>query len=898
MHASVNESAVLLLDPKGHNPHLTAFITMSDRAEKEVELNNSPDANHTNTRTELFDKDTYTSIDKLDQSDLGKDFTGWTSMYDGKEINKSKMREWLTDAISGIIEDGDLGNVLEVGSGSGMMLFNLGEHLQSYTGIEPSKEAINFIMTAAHDIPTLAGKVRMISGTAADISEIQDGLATLPDTVIINSVVQYFPSQAYLFQALEHLVQFGSARSIYIGDIRSYALYRQLLASRAIHFTQEMKTTLSEIERIMDDMAKAEKELLVDPAFFTGLQDRLPSIEHVEILPKRMQTTNELSSYRYAVRIHLNVKSRQPLQVQEPPSAHCIDFEKEGLDHKSLLDLLRQVPKSSKGLAVANIPHEKTLLERSIVEVQAGHRETSDGDWLAFIQDQVQNRPSLSSMQIDEIAQKAGFHAAVSWARQNSQCGGLDTVFYRMDKNTDSRPLFRFPTDHQSLPNGSLANRPTWHQVTQSVREEVLELLKTQLPSYMVPQTLHVLDQMPINQNGKVDRHALASLARIPQVKGKTTRQPGSDRERQMQAIWARTLQLKNEDIGLDDNFFGLGGDSMVAMKLVGEARKAGIELAVADIFRLNTLEQLANMSARRALPSASDDEDAMLVQPSAKDALLAELDDLDLGINSAAVADILPSTSTQEGYLCDDLQFRLFCIYFYLDLGTRIDLAHLEKSCMSLLEQFPILRTCFLRLQGHLWQVVLGRFAVDMQVGDAAEASLDESCHQTYFEDWQSIRSTQLPTSFMLVRHKTQGNRLVLRLQHAQYDSVSMPIISQSLLDLYDGNQPRQGPSFSRFLSCASRQRDRSLAYWKELLAGSSSTILEGRLGEVSASDTEMVATGAETELPLPKVLGGRITSATIVSAAWAVLLSRLTGETDIVYGQRSRGVILPSTV
>ena len=72
------------------------------------------------------------------------------------------------------------------------------------------------------------------------------------------------------------------------------------------------------------------------------------------------------------------------------------------------------------------------------------------------------------------------------------------------------------------------------------------------------------------------------------------TRQPRSKLERQIQKTWACVLGVEEAIIGLDDNFFQLGGDSIAAMKVVAEARKAGVGLTVADIFRCPTLEQVA----------------------------------------------------------------------------------------------------------------------------------------------------------------------------------------------------------------------------------------------------------------------------------------------------------------
>ena len=77
-----------------------------------------------------------------------------------------------------------------------------------------------------------------------------------------------------------------------------------------------------------------------------------------------------------------------------------------------------------------------------------------------------------------------------------------------------------------------------------------------------------------------------------------TKRQPTTQVEQQMQRIWAQVLNIDPATIGLDDSFFQLGGDSIAAMKVVSEARKVGVELAVADIFRHPRLEHVATPGA------------------------------------------------------------------------------------------------------------------------------------------------------------------------------------------------------------------------------------------------------------------------------------------------------------
>lgn len=132
-----------------------------------------------------------------------------------------------------------------------------------------------------------------------------------------------------------------------------------------------------------------------------------------------------------------------------------------------------------------------------------------------------------------------------------------------------------------------------------SVPTAVKNKLAEHLPSHMIPTVYFSIQQMPMTQTGKTDRRRLRELGSsvsVVHIDGQgVKRRPTSDTERQMQAIWAKVLGIKPGMIGTDDSFIHLGGDSMSVMKLVSEARKAGFQLTVADIFRSPKLYEVAS---------------------------------------------------------------------------------------------------------------------------------------------------------------------------------------------------------------------------------------------------------------------------------------------------------------
>src|SRR5262249_32028556 len=112
------------------------------------------------------------------------------------------------------------------------------------------------------------------------------------------------------------------------------------------------------------------------------------------------------------------------------------------------------------------------------------------------------------------------------------------------------------------------------------------------LPDYMVPSAIVVLDRLPLTANGKLDRGALPA----PQGRALVSRLARSPREEVLCALFAEVLGL--ERVGIDDNFFALGGDSIVSIQLVSRARKAGLVITPRAVFEHQTVAGLAGVAS------------------------------------------------------------------------------------------------------------------------------------------------------------------------------------------------------------------------------------------------------------------------------------------------------------
>lgn len=123
-------------------------------------------------------------------------------------------------------------------------------------------------------------------------------------------------------------------------------------------------------------------------------------------------------------------------------------------------------------------------------------------------------------------------------------------------------------------------------------RELVVDFLKTKLPEYMVPTMWVELESLPLNSNGKIDRKALPELKEAPQVR-KTLSVPATETEKMLISIWKECMGIT--ECGIDDNFFALGGHSLMAVQILSKIeKKIGNKMQLAVLFKYPDVRSLA----------------------------------------------------------------------------------------------------------------------------------------------------------------------------------------------------------------------------------------------------------------------------------------------------------------
>ncbi|GAA1324710.1 hypothetical protein GCM10009610_57070 [Pseudonocardia xinjiangensis] len=140
-----------------------------------------------------------------------------------------------------------------------------------------------------------------------------------------------------------------------------------------------------------------------------------------------------------------------------------------------------------------------------------------------------------------------------------------------------------------------------------ALRQQVREHLADRLPRYMIPTDLVLLDSLPINRNGKVDERALPTPG--PSEPDPDFRAPGTGTERWLADTWCRVLRL--ERVGLDDNFFDIGGHSLLLAAVQRELAERGHDLSMVTFFEYTTIQHLARYLDDRDMVAAGDADDA-----------------------------------------------------------------------------------------------------------------------------------------------------------------------------------------------------------------------------------------------------------------------------------------------
>ncbi|KAF7189289.1 Nonribosomal peptide synthetase TES, partial [Pseudocercospora fuligena] len=852
----------------------------------------------------------YADLGKM-SANLGHDFLGWNSMYDGSPIPRHEMEEWLQDTLNtirSICPTRHLGKVLEVGSGSGMILLNLASESQQYIGLEPSTDAVNFVNAAVESLSNISSKARVYQGSAAEVRYWMDEFQ--PDLVIVNSVTQLFPSMEYLFKVVEDCAEQQRPHQrtrLFFGDVRSYALYNEFLAHKALQNHVENMIDLAEFRNIVADQASLEKELLIHPAFFTTLLKKLSgTVEHVEILPKKMTATNELSSYRYSAVVYLRGTEAPPMQIVNVGSDAWIDANECLLNKATLGKRLERLtccgPPSETMLAISNIPNSKIQTDRLLAD--ALNQDASDQSIALSVSELHQKAssiPSLDIMELQHLARTYGLHVKISWARQSSQRGGLDAIFYREDVISDARGIdivFEFPVENDHAKHGTLCNTPHRGQITTGLRNQLARLVREKLPSYMVPKALFILEEMPLTSNGKVDHKALACIAASEFAAAQTrdsknttsTSTSGPLVETKLRDLWATILKIDVASISEDDHFIHKGGDSIKAMRLMVEARRRGLNISVPNILTHPVFCEMARKASEfsptevQAFAEPANDRPApfkLLARTSADEArrLTSELYDIPADI----IEDIFPCTPLQAGLVA--LNLATPSDYIGRNIKTLqpdVDIDQFRTAFGNVVQAHPILRTRMIHLPEEEFVQAVVKETICLKSGNSIEEYI-----RADREDLMGLGKPLVRAALII---ESTRRYFVLTMLHSVFDAWSMKIIFEDLGKAYRGSIIRPPPPFQSFIKAVVEHNTSEAGRnaWISNLDGNEAEQYPRLPSSSYRPKSDSVCSRRIHHLNWSRM---NVTPAVTVRAALAILICQRENVHDVVFGTTTMG-------
>ncbi|CAI7655936.1 unnamed protein product [Penicillium bialowiezense] len=420
------------------------------------------------------------------------------------------------------------------------------------------------------------------------------------------------------------------------------------------------------------------------------------------------------------------------------------------------------------------------------------------------------------------------------------------------------------------------------------------------LPMHMIPSAYIPVYNIPKMPSGKADRKTLIRIGsglthrRMAEYSGATedARPATTEMQITMQELWGETLKMPAAQISLNDNFLRLGGDSITAMRLASAARAKGIPLSTATIFQHPTLEAISAVAetlSHQQRPQSFEPFSTLKSIP--KDKLLDDIIIPQLGVPAFQIQDALESTDFQSLAINGGLnQTRGWSNYLIFDFEGPIDLRRLQVACEQLVAHHAVLRTVFLSTGSELIQVILRSVAPEYSIHIQDEEDPTESLIR---EDLaRPPHLGEAIVRFMLVKDDATHHRLIMRISHAQYDGSSMPHLMHDLRVAYRGEDLPKRAQFSDFVRTQLLTSDGSKSFYQDMLAGSQMTSV---VSHTKSSVTNVLNTMLAEMVPLVAFKNHGITAATVVKAAWALVLADMAATADVVYGHMVSGRNLP---
>lgn len=865
-HPTVKQAAVVAREDTPGDKRLVAYVVPVAQETESPKVDGSKETEQVGQWEKIWDE----AYGKpADDWESGFHIGGWYDTYTGKTLPEAQVREWIDFTVERILVLKPQ-RVLEIGCGTGLLLFQVAPHCQDYCGTDIASEGLNYIERQIQASP-LAASVNLRHSAAHEL----DGIDTASfDTAIINGVVQFFPTMDYLVRVIERVVEVVQPGGrVFIGDVESFPLLEafgtsvQRTQASASLSTEELR------DRIHKQTAQT-KKLNIDPEFFIALKEHLPQISHVEIQLKRGHYHNELTRFRYDVVLHLGKKVSAPAT-----SPVFLNWKQENLTVATVGEQLKEI--SPEILVVTQVPNARIWADVKVMELLAS---PNCPETVEELRQQI-TTDGIEPEEWWQLQSEIPYRANVTWLG-NGGDGYYDVVLIREDLKIIPDSALLALQEIELQPWSAYANQPDTGSKSSQLIPQLRDFLSEKLPDYMVPSAFVVLEELPLTPSGKVDRRALPAPDKSRPILDVELVAPRTPTEEILVGIWAEVLNLN--EVGVLDNFFMLGGDSIGATQLMSRVRDTfQIELSLHRLFESPTVAELSEeiLGASRqelaAIESISRQGDLPL---SFAEQRLWFLDQLQEGSTTY---------NEQEG----------------LRLRGSLQVEVLQKALQEIVRRHESLRTNYQAVDGSVVRVILPGLNLSMPIIDLQHLPAEKQRSEVQRLAEQEI---QQPFDFAndpllrvtLLQLATDDYVLLLTMHHIITDGWSTGILSHELEVLYGafvGGKPSPlAPLTIQYADFAAWQRQPAttevlapqLDYWKQQLAVAPPllelpTDYPRKTVQTAKGGKEFFELGVEFTEQLKGLSQERgVTLFMTLFAAFSTLLYRYSGQEDIVVG------------
>ncbi|SIO44250.1 non-ribosomal peptide synthetase [Paraburkholderia phenazinium] len=435
--------------------------------------------------------------------------------------------------------------------------------------------------------------------------------------------------------------------------------------------------------------------------------------------------------------------------------------------------------------------------------------------------------------------------------------------------------------------------------VSSRALEAVMADAARTLPDYMMPAEAIALAALPLNANGKLDRAALrATLAAHLEAKSAPNTDddhadnadvPRSAAEVALAQIWADVLGIEPGMIGSEQNFFEVGGDSILGLKVVAKARKAGLWVTPKQLFERRTLAELALHAASKAVAGKQDNQ---------RPASIKRLTD-------AARTRTEASYAQQRQWFMWQLapESSAYHVAGGLWLTGQVDAKALRASLEAIMARHEVLRTRFVADEaGRVEQWIDGRMRLDWREASPASTQIDAAARALASEPFDLATGPLLRAG--LYRSEAGRSLLVLALHHIVSDGWSVQVLLEELVAHYRAavlgeplslaTLPVQYADYAAWQRewLEAGEREKQLEYWRKTL-GETHPVLALPTDAPRQAHASYRAARHGVTLPVELAQAVReraqrssTTPFMVLLAAFQALLHRYTGEGDIRVG------------